>query len=103
MSNWPLLQLIQKLDGFEFAVFLLSSIVAFFAMGFAVDYILGRRGMGPYFNSVFAALGGYSGLCAHDWWFGSYSAFEPHLTVIMIVGGLLTALLSTTAMVQRWI
>ena len=103
MSSWPLIQLIQNLDGFEFAVLVLSSIVTFFAIGFVVDYIFSRQGMGPYWNSACAALGGYSGLCAHEWWFRSFSAYEPQLTVVMIVGGVLTALLSATAIAQRWI
>ena len=102
MSNWPLLQLIQNLNGFEFAVIVLSSIVAFFAIGFAVDYIFSPQGMGPYWNAACAVLGGYSGLCAHEWWFRSYSAYEPHLTVIMIAGGVLATLLSATAISQRW-
>jgi hypothetical protein len=103
MSNWPLLQLIQNLDGFEFAVFVLSSIVTFFALGFAVDYIFNRQGMGPYWNAACATLGGYAGLCAHEWWFRPYSAYEPQLAVVMVVAGVLTALLSATAITQRWI
>jgi ABC-type branched-subunit amino acid transport system permease subunit len=102
MSSWPLVELVLTLDGFEFAVFLLTSIVTFFAIGFGVDFILGRRGMGPYFNSIFAMIGGYAGLCAHDWWLSSYSAYEPHLTVVMVVGGLLTALLGATTLLLRW-
>jgi len=47
MSNWPLVQTIIDLEGFDFAAFLLSAIVAFFSVGFAVDYALGRQGMGP--------------------------------------------------------
>jgi hypothetical protein len=102
MSNWPLLQLIQNLNGFESAVFALSTVVTFFAIGFAVDYIFSRQGMGPYWNAACAALGSYAGLCAHEWWFRAYPAFEPHLTAIMIVGGVLTALLGATAIAQRW-
>jgi hypothetical protein len=51
MSNWPLLQTILNLEGFDFAAFILSATVAFFSVGFAVDYALGRQGMGPYWNS----------------------------------------------------
>ena len=101
MSNWPLLQLVQNLSGFEFAVVLLGSIVAFFAIGFAVDYVFSRQGLGPYWNGVLAAAGGYFGLCAHEWWFRSYGAYEPQLIVMMIVGGVVTALLTVTAIAQR--
>ena len=65
MSNWPLFQLVQDLEGFDFAAFLLSAVVAFFAVGFAIDYIVGRYGMGPYWNAFYATLGGLRGtLCA---------------------------------------
>ena len=56
MSNWPLLQSTLNLEGFDLAAFLLSAIVAIVAVGFAVDYLLGRQGMGPYWNSLYAAL-----------------------------------------------
>jgi hypothetical protein len=97
MSNWPLLQLVSNLEGFDFATFLLSTIVAFFSIGFAIDYIVGRQGMGPYWNSLYATLGAYAGLCAHDWWVRPYGAYEPYLTIVMVVGGLLTTVLATTA------
>jgi hypothetical protein len=35
MSNWPLVQTVLDLEGFDFARFLLSAIVAFFSVGFA--------------------------------------------------------------------
>jgi hypothetical protein len=101
MSNWPLLELISSLDGFDFAAFLLSAIVAFFSVGFAVDYILGRQGMGPLWNSFYATLGAYAGLCAHDWWLRPYGVYEPYLTIIVIAGGLLTTVLTMTAIAQR--
>jgi hypothetical protein len=101
MSNWPLLQVVVNLEGFDLAVFLLSAVVAFIFVGFAVDYISGQQGMGPFWNSVFAALGAYAGLCAHDWWLRPYSAYEPHLTIIVVAGGLLTTLLVMTAIAQR--
>ena len=47
MSNWPLFPVILNLEGFDLAAFLLSTVVAIFSVGFAVDYILGRQGMGP--------------------------------------------------------
>ena len=101
MSHWPLLQFIQNLDGFEFAFFLLRSIIVFLWIGFATDYILSDKGMGPYWSAAYAMLGSYLGLCVHDWWFWSYSAYEPDLTIYMIVAGLMTALLSATA-IAAW-
>jgi hypothetical protein len=101
MSNWPLLQVVLNLEGFDLAVFLLSAVVAFIFVGFAVYYISGQQGIGPFWNSVFAALGAYAGLCARDWWLRPYSAHEPYLTIIVVAGGTLTALLAMTAIAQR--
>jgi hypothetical protein len=101
MSNWPLLQTILDLEGFDLATVVLSAIVAFFSIGFAVDYMFGRQGMGPYWNAFYATVGAYAGLCAHDWWLRPYGAFEPFLTILLVVGGLLTAVLGMTAIAQR--
>jgi hypothetical protein len=101
MSGWPLLQQILGLEGFDFAAFLLSAVVVFFSIGFAVDYFLGRQGMGPYWNSVYAAVGAYAGLCAHDWWLRSYGVYEPYLTIVLVAGGLLTTVITVTAIAQR--
>ena len=75
--------------------------VAFIFVGFAVDYILGQQGMGPLWNSFYATLGAYAGLCAHDCWLRPYGAYEPYLTIFVIAGGLLTTLLVMTAIAQR--
>jgi hypothetical protein len=101
MSNWPLLQLVSNLEGFDFAAFLVGAAVVFFSLGFAVDYIVGRQGMGPYWNSLYATLGAYAGLCVHDWWLRPHGAYEPYLTVAMIVGGLLTTIIATSAIALR--
>jgi len=101
MSNWPLFQLIMNLEGFDLAAFLLCAVVAFIFVGFAVDYILGRQGMGLFWNSFYATLGAYAGLCAHDWWLRPYGEFEPYLTMIVVAGGLLTTLFVMTAIAQR--
>ena len=101
MSNWPLFQLIVNLEGFDLAAFLLCAVVAIVSVGFAVDYILGHQGMGPSWNSFYATLGAYVGLCAHDWWLRPYGEYEPYLTIIAIAGGLLTTLLVTTVIAQR--
>jgi len=57
--------------------------------------------MGPYWNSFYAVLGAYAGLCAHDWWLGSYGAYEPYLTIVVVVGGLLTTVLTVSAIALR--
>jgi hypothetical protein len=103
MSTWPLLQFIKNLEGFELSIFLLGAIVALAAIGFAIDYVFNRQGMGPIWNAIYAALGAYAGLCAHEFYFLSYSAYEPYLTCVLIFGGLLTAVMSMTAITQRWI
>ena len=101
MSNWPLLQLILNLEGFDLTVFVLSVIVAVVSVGFAMDYVLARQGMGPYWNSFYATLGAYAGLCAHDWWLRPYGAYEPYLTIIVVGGGLLVTVLTMTVVSQR--
>ncbi len=101
MSNWPLVQTVLDLEGFDFAAFLLSAIVVFFSVGFAVDYIIGRQGKGPDWNSFYATVGDYAGLCAHDWWLRPYGAYEPYLTVVVVVGGLLTTVLTMSALALR--
>jgi len=101
MSNWPLWQLVQDLEGFDFAAFLLSAVVAFFAVGFAIDYIIGRFGMGPYWNSFYATLGAYGGLCARNWWLQPYAAYEPYLTTITVASGLLATVLAASAIAKR--
>ncbi len=101
MSHWPLLQSIQNLDGFEFTLFVLWSIVVFLGIGFGTDYIVGRKGMGPYWNAAYAMLGCYLGLCVHDWWFLSFPAYEPELMISMVMAGLVTTLLAATAIALR--
>jgi hypothetical protein len=101
MSNWPLLQSILNLEPFDLAAFLLEATIAIVAAGFAIDYLMGRQGMGPYWNSLYAALGAYAGLCAHDWWLWPYSEYEPYLMMAVVVGGLLATVISVTIITQR--
>jgi hypothetical protein len=101
MSNWPLWQLVQDLEGFDFAAFLLSAVVVFFAVGFSLDYIVGRFGMGPYWNAFYATLGAYAGFCAHDWWLRPYAAYEPYVTVTAVAGGLLATVVTACAVAKR--
>ena len=101
MSNWPLWQFVQNLQGFDFAAFLLSVAVAFFAVGFAIDYIVGRFGMGPYWNAFYATLGAYAGLCVRDWWLQPYAAYEPYLTTIAVAAGLLMMIVAASAAANR--
>jgi hypothetical protein len=82
MSHWPLLQSIQDLDGFEFTFLMVWLIVIFVGIGYGTDYILSRKGMGPYWNAGYAAFGCYAGLCVHDWWFSSFSRYEPQLAIV---------------------
>jgi len=101
MSNWPLWQLVQNLEGFDFVAFLLSVAVMFFAVGFTIDYIVGRYGMGPYWNAFYAMLGAYAGLCVRHWWLQSYAAYEPYATAVAVAGGLLTTVIAASAVANR--
>jgi hypothetical protein len=37
MSNWPLLQFVENLEGFDLVALLLGAAVVFFSAGFAID------------------------------------------------------------------
>ena len=101
MSNWPLLQFVENLEGFDFVALLLGAVVVFFSTGFAIDYIVGRYGMGPYWSAFYAMLGGYAGLCVRAWWLQPYSAYDPYLTSIVVAGGLLATVVTASAVAKR--
>jgi hypothetical protein len=101
MSNWPLLQFVQDLGDFDLVALLLGAVIAFFSAGFAIDYIVGRYGMGPYWNGFYAMLGAYAGLCARNWWLQPYVAYDPYLTTVAIAGGLLTTVVMVSAVAKR--
>jgi hypothetical protein len=101
MSNWPLLQFIENLEGFDFVALLLGSVVVFFSVGFAIDYIVGRYGMGPYWSAFYAMLGAYAGLCIRDWWLQPYAAYDPYVTTIAVSAGLLATVVMVSAVAKR--
>jgi hypothetical protein len=101
MSNWPLLGIVEDLAGFEFVALLLGAVVVFFSIGFAIDYIVGRYGMGPYWSGFYALLGAYAGLCIRDWWLRPYAGYDPYLTSIAIAGGLLITVVMVSAVAKR--
>jgi hypothetical protein len=57
--------------------------------------------MGPYWNSFYATVGAYAGLCAHDWWLRPYVAYEPYLMIIAVAGGLLATVVAASAVAKR--
>ena len=67
--------LIQNLDGLEFTLFVLWSIVVFLGIGFATDYVFSHKGMGPYWNAGYAMLGCYLGGSART--IGGFGPFLP--------------------------
>ena len=101
MSSWPLLQFVEDLEGFDFVALLLGAVVLFFSIGFAIDYIVGRHGMGPYWGGFYAMLGAYAGLCIRDWWLQPYAGYDPYLTTIVVAGGLLTTVVMVSAVAKR--
>ena len=101
MSSWPLLQFVQDLGDFDLVALLLGVVIAFFSAGFVIDYIVGRYGMGPYWNGFYAMLGAYAGLCARNWWLQPYVAYDPYLTTVAIAGGLLTTVVMVSAVAKR--
>jgi hypothetical protein len=101
VSSWPLFQFVQDLEGFDVAAFLLGATVVFFSIGFTIDYIVGRYGMGPYWNAFYAMLGAYAGLCIRDWWLQPYAGSDPYLTAVAVAGGLLTTVVLASAVAKR--
>ena len=101
MSNWPLLQFVQDLGDFDLVALLLGVVIAFFLAGFTIDYIVGRYGLGPYWNGFYAMVGAYAGLCARNWWLQPYAGYDPYLTTIAIAGGLLTTVVMVSAVAKR--
>ena len=96
-----LMQIVEDLGNFDFVAFLLGAVVVFFSIGFAIDYIVGRYGMGPYWSAVYAMLGAYAGLCVRDWWLRPYAGYDPYLTSILISVGLLITVVVATAVAKR--
>ena len=101
MSNWPLLQFVEDLEGFDLAALVVGLAVLFFSLGFAIDYLVGRYGMGPYWNGFYAIVGAYAGLCVRDWWLQPYAAYDPYLATIVVALGLLTTIVMVSAVAKR--
>jgi hypothetical protein len=101
MSTWPLFQWVRDLEGFDFAAFMVGVAVVFFSLGFAIDYVVGRYGMGPYWNGFYAMLGAYAGLCVRDWWLQPYFGYDPYSTAIAVAGALLATVVITSAVAKR--
>ena len=82
----PLFKMIGGLEGFELACFWLAAFVAFVLTGFALDYLLGRQGFGPYVNSVLALVGVGLALYARYNYLLPYLRYDPYLTCGLVVG-----------------
>jgi hypothetical protein len=81
----PFFRVINGLEGFELACFWLGSFVAFFLIGFLLDFIMGRQGFGPYVNSTLALLGAFAGLYARYNYFLGYIRYEPYLSFTLLL------------------
>jgi hypothetical protein len=46
-------------------------------------------------------LGAYAGLCIRDWWLQPYAGYDPYLTTIAIAAGLLTTVVTVSAVAKR--
>jgi hypothetical protein len=76
----PFFTMIGALEGFELVSFWLGLFVAFFLIGFFLDYLMGRQGFGPYLNSLLALAGAFIGLYARYNYFLGYVRYEPYLS-----------------------
>jgi hypothetical protein len=81
----PLFKTIGTLGGFELACFWLAAFVVFILTGFALDYLLGRQGFGPYVNSVLALIGVGLALYARYNYLLPYLRYDPYLTCGLVV------------------
>ena len=95
------INLILNLEGFDFAAFLLSAVVVFLLSASPSITWSGGKEWGHTGIPFYATLGAYAGLCAHDWWLRPYGAYEPYLTIVVVVGGLLATVLAMTAVALR--
>lgn len=80
----PFFQMIDALEGFELVCFWLAVFVAFFLIGFVLDYLMGRQGFGPYVNSVLALIGACLGLYLRYNYFLGYVRYEPYLSFTLL-------------------
>ena len=101
MSNWPLLQFIENLEGFDFVALLLGAVVSFFRSVLLSTILLAVTAWAPTGARFYAMLGAYAGLCIRDWWLQPYSGYDPYLTAIVIAGGLLITVVTTSAVAKR--
>jgi hypothetical protein len=76
----PFFQMVRDLEGFEMVCFWLGAFVAFVLIGFALDYLMGRQGFGPYINSVLALIGVFAGLYVRYNFMTPYLRYEPYLS-----------------------
>jgi hypothetical protein len=80
----PFFLMVDGLEGFELVCFWLGLFVAFFLVGFFLDYLMGRQGFGPYINSALALIGAFAGLYARYNYFMGYVGYEPYLSFTLL-------------------
>jgi hypothetical protein len=102
MSKLPLIDFIRGLEGFEFAVFWISAIVVIFAVGYAIDAMLNKTGVGPYWNAVLALIGGYGALYIHDKYLTNLNRYEPYVTFTIVLAGILIVVLTVNLLRARF-
>jgi len=60
--------------------FWLAAFVGVVMTGFALDYLMGRQGFGPYINSILALIGVFAGLYVRYNFMTPYLRYEPYLS-----------------------
>jgi hypothetical protein len=76
----PFFLMVRDLEGFEMVCFWLGAFVGFVLVGFALDFLMGRQGFGPYINSVLALIGVFAGLYVRYNFMTPYLRYEPYLS-----------------------
>jgi len=76
----PFFLMVRDLEGFEMVCFWLAVFVGFLLIGFALDYLMGRQGFGPYVNAVLALAGVFGGLYVRYNFMTPYLRYEPYLS-----------------------
>jgi uncharacterized membrane protein YeaQ/YmgE (transglycosylase-associated protein family) len=100
----PLFEVVFGLEGFEATAFWLVLFVSFWIIGFALDVILQSQGFGPFLNGVLAFVGAFVGLyIRYNYRFDvSATAFEPYLTIGLILAPAALLLIALSALRSRF-
>jgi hypothetical protein len=80
----PFFLMIRDLEGFEMVCFWLGAFVSLVLVGFALDYLMGHQGFGPFINALLALAGVFGGLYVRYNFMTPYLRYEPYLSFSLL-------------------